>query len=198
MPALVSHTVTTAALQLGDVTTSGTVADVDRKVKWATVTFESGASERVLLEDEWTVSRLEPTAEEKAASRLDARLRWLDRAQQAAAVTVAKARRDAIARLQRGELQDHWRLLDVAEAEEYEALWERFRRAAAYQGTRPEDEQLTLLEVLREVRAGVTERLVSSGPRRLSRSTSAVANLFEDMQADVAVAWLRDTSYADR
>lgn len=197
MPELVKHTVTTAELLRGDVTTYGEVVVVDRKIKWATVTFADGSTERVPVDEEWTIDRLERTADEKAAERLRFTLEWLDREQRGAVDALDAAREKTARSLLAGEEQTHWTLLDVIVAQERFKLWEEFRRGAAYQVNRPEDEQLTLLEVLRELRADVAERLLER-TSFLSRSTSVVSNVVEDAQREVQARWLRDTRYGDR
>lgn len=195
MPELKQMTGKVTDLKAGDKTTYGKVLGVNAKVKWAVVTFEGAAGayeHRLAMGDDFTFSREVPTAEEQAAKRLQMTLATLDMKERQARQNLDHYRQKMIEDMQAGDRASHWTWMDVPQAQAIVELWDAIAHVHRVnaQGETP----MARVEAVRYVLDERAKRALEYY-RPLSRSTSAVANMFEDIEIGAISALRRDLEF---
>jgi hypothetical protein len=187
-------------LKAGDMTIYGRFVSQDAKVKWSIVTFEGKAGNyemRLHRDDVIGVSREVPTEEEKAAERREAVIWSLDMSDQRAHATLQSERIAFASALNAGKNPSSSSVESLYKVEAEVALWDRVaivhKRAAAGESGQF-SEPITRIEAVKHVSDRVRERLLEQY-RPTSRSTSVVANAFEDIVAQAKMDWLKDLQW---
>jgi len=190
MPVKVSHTLPAREVRKGDTFLSrdeyGAIATAvaDRptvKTVWAYIPLDGVDKPlRVKADEEVTVERMEPTAEELEADKQAYLLRSVQRGIDEAPVKLAAA----LDKL----LQDpssHWAIEAYVSAKETADLWAAVARLA-------ERDDHDLVTARAAVVEEETSRFMQRFDRRSSRSTSVMANAVEDVQLDARAAFVRE------
>lgn len=190
-------------LKVGDMTTYGKVLDKDVKVKWAIVTFQGQAgpyTERLLADDALGCSREVATEAEQAAKLLAHMLVSLDHKEAQARRTLEHARESMIKALQAGERANHWSWMDVPLAEATVELWDAVTHVHQVHAMKAVFEggegvwAITRVEAVKLVLEERSKKALSYY-RGLSRSTSVISNLFEDIEREALSAWARELEW---
>lgn len=220
MPIKTYPMVTVSQLRVGDKVTTwhtpqprqaGEVARIDKRVKRADVTLTSGDVVKNLeLTGTAIVERMIRTDEEKAAERHEALLWAIDRAEKDAAEDLVEQQQKVAALLTAGERFDHWRLESLLKAQATAAIWAKVAHVHLVHAQRTSEdiEQLiknwgddekthgpiTRLEAMELVVEKTKEWLIEQSSF-LSRSTSVMSNLIDDVERQAAADFLRHHSY---
>jgi hypothetical protein len=195
MPELQQMTGTATDLRKDDVTTYGKVINVDAKVKWATITFQGQAGPyelRRLKDEQIAFSREVPTDEEKLAEITRRTLLLLDVKEAQARSSLRAARERMIKGLEAGERADYWHWMDVPQYQAVVDLWDAV--AHVHRVHAQGDEPLTRVEAFRRVRDNRHDSALSYYSA-LSRSTSVVSNLFDDLKIEALSTWERELEW---
>lgn len=195
MPEKKSFTVEAKAVKAGDfVQDYGPVEVRDSKVKWTTLYFDKVDSLklRLLNDAEITVVREVPTAEEQHAKEVRRTLLSLDVKAAQARGTLQAARDKMIKSLEAGERASYWSWMDVPALEALVELWDAADHVHQFRAQ--SDEPLTRVEAVRAVLGKRTEDALQYY-RALSRSTSTVSNLFDDIKLEALSSWRRELEW---
>lgn len=175
------------------------VETADHKVKWSTVVYTDGSKVRVEGDEMVIVESEEPTAEERAEERKEARIWGIERSITQAADSLAEAREKMIAEID-SPYTSHWAYEAFIAAKEADILWRRVAHVwelaqqpehkdrAIEQGEKPFE---TIIDAYDYVKRDVMKKVLEYFDPT-SRSTSTVSNVIEDVQRGVQLKFARD------
>jgi hypothetical protein len=214
MPELVTLDVPATSLAKGDrIPNLGTVESTTCKVKYVHVKLE-GVTRPTQLEMDQpvTVRRSQPTEAEKAAQRLDFQLHALDRAEQGAAIELAKAQAKVRDYLDKDFQLGYSETGDLFYAQANARLWYRVTQTArsAAQHAVEFDETtgtwsvldayadgqpiFSRLDAFEDVRKEVTTEVLEYASHT-SRSTSVLSNAIENYEREAKARFVTKRGY---
>lgn len=175
-----TYTIAAQAVRKGDrLLGFGIVADKAEKIAWVTFTNEEGATKRYRVEEEVTVERTEKTEEEKAAEVLVWQLRLAEKARTDAYSTHAE-QAERIAKSASAATVSYSDLGNYLEAQATLKVWAAIDHMAGLE----QHANLNLLQVVELFVTYSKERAAQrGGTNPLSRSTSQLSNLLDDLDA---------------
>lgn len=182
---------------------NGLVTKVEPKQKFTYIHVDGEVRPyRIALDSPVTVERSVPTAAEKAARELEAKLQWLDMKERLAIKNLAEARTKIADTVTRGYAVDHWTMESLLEAQSSAALWARVAhvsqvRAWALVDFDPTTERWSVdaladmpnrVEVMDYIKDKIKDELLHLS--HSSRSTSVTSNAVDDVDRQAKINFL--------
>lgn len=172
------------------------VVSAETKTKLTHIVASNGVAQKSAVP--WTtsitVSREEPTDEERAARDREISLLHIHEAIKTAGTAVEEARAKLNSDLVYASTYWCNRAADLAETQEKAFIWKQVVRAAEKGIYRDASFEVgDLIAAVRAVAAEIREEAMNRHPN--SRSTSVIHNAFEDVVLAARLAWVRSLAY---